>query len=84
MRKMQWYLEKFLDYPFPPETDHAERVQKALRDWGEQAFQRLFGDRGTGRMFRCSNRRRLLWLAPPDFQRRSAGAVLAVGGIARS
>ena len=41
----------FLNYPFPPETDHADRVLKALRDWGEQAFQALFGDRAAGRMF---------------------------------
>ncbi len=51
MRELQWYLETFLDYPFPPETDHAERILKALRDWGEQAFQSLFGDRAAGRMF---------------------------------
>ena len=51
MHELQWYLEIFLDYPFPPETDHADRVLKALRDWGEQAFQSLFGDRSAGRMF---------------------------------
>ena len=51
MHELQWYLEIFLDYPFPPETDHADRVLKALRDWGEQAFQALFGDRAAGRMF---------------------------------
>jgi hypothetical protein len=37
--ELQWYLESFLDYPFPPETDHAERVLKALRDWVEEGFQ---------------------------------------------
>ncbi len=51
MHELQWYLEKFLDYPFSPETDHAARVQKALCDWGEQAFQALFGNRASGRMF---------------------------------
>jgi tetratricopeptide (TPR) repeat protein len=51
MRELQWYLETFLDYPFAPETDHADRVLKALRDWGERAFQALFGDRAAGRMF---------------------------------
>ncbi|HEY6250897.1 MAG TPA: tetratricopeptide repeat protein [Candidatus Angelobacter sp.] len=51
MRELQWYLETFLDYPFPPETEHAERVLKALRDWGEQAFRALFEDRAAGRMF---------------------------------
>lgn len=51
LRELQWYLETFLDYPFPPETEHAERVLKALRDWGEQAFRALFEDRSAGRMF---------------------------------
>ena len=37
--------------PFHPETDHAERVQDALKAWGEQAFLTLFGDRATGRLF---------------------------------
>jgi len=51
MLELQWYLETFLDYPFPPETEHAERILKALRDWGEQAFRTLFDDRSAGRMF---------------------------------
>ena len=51
MSELQWYLESFLDYPFPPETEHAERVLKSLRDWGEQAFRKLFDDRSAGRMF---------------------------------
>jgi hypothetical protein len=51
MRELQWYLETFLEYPFPPETDHAERVRDALRQWGERAFEGLFGGRGSGRMF---------------------------------
>ena len=51
MRELQWYLETFLDYPFSPETEHAERVLKALRDWGEQAFRALFDNKAAGRMF---------------------------------
>ena len=51
MRELQWYLEAFLDYPFPPDTDRAERVLQALRDWGEQAFRSLFEDRSAQRMF---------------------------------
>jgi len=51
LRETQWYLETFLDYPFPPETDHASRVQDALRAWGMQAFDSLFGDRAGGRLF---------------------------------
>jgi hypothetical protein len=42
--ELRWYLETFLDYPFPPETDHAEQVQTALQDWGKQAFQTLFSN----------------------------------------
>jgi hypothetical protein len=26
MRELQWYLETFLDYLYPPETEHAERA----------------------------------------------------------
>jgi len=48
MRELRWYLEGFLDYPFSPETEHAERVQEALRSWGEQAFTALFGDNKAG------------------------------------
>ncbi len=38
MRELRWYLEHFLDYPFPPETTHAEHVLDALKAWGAQAF----------------------------------------------
>jgi hypothetical protein len=48
IRELRWYLESFLGYPFPPETEHADRVQAALRDWGEKAFQALFGDAIAG------------------------------------
>lgn len=51
LRELQWYLETFLDYPFSPETEHADRVLKALRDWGEQAFRALFENKSAGRMF---------------------------------
>ena len=48
--ELRWYLEEFLDYPFPPVTDRASHVQDALRGWGEQAFTALFGA-GPGRDF---------------------------------
>jgi len=51
MRELRWYLEDFLDYPFPPETEHAERVLDALRRWGREAFNALFGSRDGGGMF---------------------------------
>jgi hypothetical protein len=30
-RELRWYLEQFLDYPFPPNTDRADRVTQAVR-----------------------------------------------------
>jgi len=48
MRELRWYLEQFLDYPFHPETDHAEHVLEALRAWGTQAFDALFDRRDAG------------------------------------
>ncbi|MHB9107040.1 MAG: tetratricopeptide repeat protein [Armatimonadota bacterium] len=46
--ELQWYLESFLEYPFPPETERAERTLAALRAWGEAAFTALFDQRQTG------------------------------------
>jgi hypothetical protein len=48
MRELRWYLEGFLDYPFPPETGHAEHVLDALKGWGTQAFNALFDRGGAG------------------------------------
>jgi tetratricopeptide (TPR) repeat protein len=48
MRELAWYLESFLDYPFPPETIHAEHVLDALTAWGAQAFNALFDRRDAG------------------------------------
>jgi len=42
MADLRWYLEDFLEYPFHPETEHAERVLQALRNWAEDAFNALF------------------------------------------
>jgi hypothetical protein len=43
VKELRWYLERFLDYPFPPATGRAEQTLAALRDWGEEAFTALFG-----------------------------------------
>src|SRR6266436_3282463 len=45
MIELRWYLERFLDYPFHPETDHAGHVLDALKSWGTQAFNVLFDRR---------------------------------------
>ncbi len=42
LQDLRWYLEKFLDYPFHPNTQIAERTQVALQVWGEDTFTRLF------------------------------------------
>jgi tetratricopeptide (TPR) repeat protein len=41
-RELRWYLERFLDYPFPPNTDRADRAVNALEAWGTHAFKALF------------------------------------------
>ena len=51
MRELRWYLETFLDYPFPPFTDRAERIQSSLRAWGTGVFEALFDDCQSGRLF---------------------------------
>src|SRR5271157_4735143 len=56
MRELRWYLEEFLHYPFPPETEHAERVRDALRGWGVETFNKLFGDRRGGEIFNDATR----------------------------
>jgi hypothetical protein len=43
MQELQWYLETFLNYPYPPETDHADRVLRSLKQWAEQVFKCLSG-----------------------------------------
>ena len=50
MRELRWYLEDFLEYPFPPNTDHADNVLVALDKWGKKAFNELF-DGGMARDF---------------------------------
>ncbi|MBM4046523.1 MAG: CHAT domain-containing protein, partial [Planctomycetes bacterium] len=40
--QLRWYLEGFIQYPFPPRTEQAAHVEAALAAWGEQAFRALF------------------------------------------
>jgi tetratricopeptide (TPR) repeat protein len=54
LEELQWYLESFLDYPYSPDTEHAERILASLRAWGEQAFLVLFGERAAARLFDAS------------------------------
>ena len=51
MAELQWYLEQFLNYPYHPETEHAERVLTSLKSWGEAAFCALFDARDSGGFF---------------------------------
>ena len=34
--ELAWYLEQYLDYPFGPNEQRAERVTDALRGWGRE------------------------------------------------
>ena len=54
LQELRWYLEDFLTYPFPPETEHAERVLATLRKWGEEAFDALFEGRKAGHWFEAA------------------------------
>ncbi|GBC60613.1 hypothetical protein DENIS_1570 [Desulfonema ishimotonii] len=54
---LRWYLENFLDYPFHPDTDVADRVLDSLKAWGEQAFDALFGDRDGSLMLHDATQR---------------------------
>jgi tetratricopeptide (TPR) repeat protein len=54
MHELRWYLEKFLKYPFPPATNRAENVLKALKTWGSQAFEQLF-DHGDAAQWLASS-----------------------------
>ncbi len=74
MAELCWYLESFLDYPFSPETERAERILAALRQWGEQAFGSLFGPTTT---FADAGA-----LHPPR-ERRPPDPLLALGGPPR-
>ena len=56
LRELRWYLEQFLEYPFSPETEHAERVLKALNSWGTEAFVALFGGMQGRDWFRDATR----------------------------
>jgi hypothetical protein len=51
MKELRWYLEVFLDYPYSPFTERAERIQASLQRWGTEAFNSLFGSRDAGRLF---------------------------------
>src|ERR1017187_2987047 len=48
MKELRWYLEQFLDYPFPPDTIRSEHTLDALKAWGIQAFDALFDRRDVG------------------------------------
>lgn len=52
MFDLQWYLEKFLEYPFDPDDATADRVLDRLKLWGEDAFKTLFGSGEAVHWFR--------------------------------
>ena len=48
--ELAWYLENYLDLPIGPNVDRAVRLLAALRLWGKQSFEALFGQ-GQARDF---------------------------------
>ena len=66
IQELRWYLESFLEYPFRPSTERANRMLDALGRWGEQAFCAVFENTALGRMFDAA--------APDDY----AGLTLRV------
>jgi hypothetical protein len=42
LHDLRWYLERFLEYPLSLNTDVAERIQRALKAWGQSVFECLF------------------------------------------
>src|SRR5229473_1281111 len=70
MIELRWYLERFLDYTFHPETDHADHVLDALKAWGTQAFNALFDRPRRSQLARQLRH-------PPNPQRRPAHPLLA-------
>jgi tetratricopeptide (TPR) repeat protein len=51
MQGLQWYLEQFLSYPFPPDTDKKDKILQALEQWGVHVFDALFDNRDAGMMY---------------------------------
>lgn len=47
--ELQWYLEKFLEYPFSPNTERADRILAALAQWGRDACGKNSRRLGWGR-----------------------------------
>lgn len=52
--ELRRYLERFLEYPFSPETEHAERILASLKDWGEQTVLALFTNPAAVRFLAAS------------------------------
>ena len=51
MQGLQWYLEQFLSYPFPPDTDKKDKILQALEQWGKHVFDALFDNRNACMMY---------------------------------
>ncbi|MBI3270571.1 MAG: tetratricopeptide repeat protein [Planctomycetes bacterium] len=68
---LRWYLEDFMDLPDGGALVRAERVERAMEDWGRRLFDAVFKD-GDNREFLLQLRRepepRLLTLATRDIE----------------
>lgn len=56
LHELRWYLESYCDYPWPPNKERADRLLDALRAWGAQIFQQLFGNGMAAEWYRSAVR----------------------------
>lgn len=50
-QELSWYLDKFLDYPYPPETDRAAHVLTSLENWSRETLATLLTAEGSRELF---------------------------------
>ena len=48
---LKWYLEDYFHLPVSVESERADEVQSALKEWGNQCFEALFADSQTSEWF---------------------------------
>jgi len=42
LKKLTWYLEEYLSFPYGAERDKARKVEKEMKEWGETLFNQVF------------------------------------------
>jgi len=42
LKRLTWYLEEYLLFPYGAERDKAQKVEKEMKEWGESLFNQVF------------------------------------------